>query len=305
MGHDHDHEREHEHGHAHAHEAPADPGRAFFIATTLNLGFVVVGAVAGLVAHSMALVADAAHNLGDVLGLALAWGAAVLARREATRRRTYGLRSSSILAAFLNALVLLVATGGVAWEAVRRLFEPAVVASGTVMLVAGIGVVVNLTSGLLFARGRKDDINVHGAYLHLMADAAASLGVVVAGAVMHFTGWSWPDPVASLVLSAAIVAGTWSLLRRSVDLILHAVPDGIDPEAVQAYLRGLPGVTDVHHVHIWPLSTTEVALTAHLVVPPPGAGADLLAEVAHALQERFRIGHSTVQVEPAACEEAA
>jgi cobalt-zinc-cadmium efflux system protein len=288
------------HDHNHAHDESVDTGRAFLIATTLNMLFVVLGVVYGILAHSTALLADAAHNLGDVLGLVLAWGASVLSKRQATHRRTYGLRRSSILAAFLNSFLLLFATGGIAWEAVQRFYEPAVVATKTVMVIAAIGVAVNLGSSLPFLASRKRDINVQGAFLHLMGDAAFSLAVVVAGAVMHFTGWNWLDPAMSLALAAAIVSGTWQLLRGSINLILDAVPEDIDPDAVRAYLAGLPGVTGVHHLHVWPLSTTETALTAHLVMPVPSPKSDFLVEVADGLRHEFRIGHSTIQVDAAA-----
>jgi cobalt-zinc-cadmium efflux system protein len=267
------------------------------IATALNVSFVILGAVYGILAHSVALLADAAHNLGDVLGLLLAWGASALSRRQATARRTYGLRRTSILAAFLNSALLLFATGGIAWEAVRRLSEPAPVASKTVMIVAAIGIAVNLASGLPFLAHRKHDINLQGAFLHLMGDAAISLAVVVGGVVMYFTGWSWLDPAMSLLLAVAILAGTWQLLRGSINLILDAVPDAIDPDAVQAYLGRLPKVTGVHHLHIWPLSTTETALTAHLVMPVASERPTFLAEVAESLRHQFQIGHSTIQVD--------
>lgn len=292
-------EREHDH----AHERPADHGRAFLLATTLNVSFVFVEAVYGILAHSVALLADAAHNLGDVLGLLLAWGAIALSKWSATPRRTYGMRRSSILASVLNSFILLFATGAVAWEAVRRFYEPAPVASKTVMVVAAIGVVINLGSGLPFLAGGRRDLNVQAAFLHLMADAAFSLAVVLAGAVMYFTGWIWLDPAMSLVLSAAILVGTWKLLRGSINLSLDAVPAEIDPDAVQAYLVGLSGVCGVHHVHIWPLSTTETALTAHLVMPVPSANPAFLAEVADGLRYQFRIAHSTFQVDAAAAGE--
>lgn len=287
------------HDHNHAHDKPADHGRAFLIATTLNVSFVVLGAVYGILAHSVALLADAAHNLGDVLGLLLAWGASALSKRGATRRRTYGLRRSSILAAFLNSFLLLFATGGVAWEAVRRFGEPAPVASKTVMVIAAIGIAVNLGSSLPFLAGRKRDINIQGAFLHLMGDAAFSFAVVVAGAIMYFTGWNWLDPAMSLVLAVAILIGTWKLLRRSINLILDAVPETIDPDTVQAYLACLPGVTGVHHLHIWPLSTTQTALTAHLVMPVPSEKPGFLSEIAEGLRHAFQIGHSTIQVDAA------
>ncbi len=286
-----------EHDHDHAHSESADHGRAFLIATTLNVSFVVLGAVYGILSNSTALLADAAHNLGDVLGLLLAWGASALSKRQATRRRTYGLRRSSILAAFLNSCLLLFATGGVAWEAVQRFGKPEPVASKTVMVIAAIGIAVNLGSSLPFLARRRQDINIQAAFLHLMGDAMFSFAVVVAGAIMYFTGWNWLDPAMSLVLALAILIGTWKLLRASINLILDTVPDGIDPDAVHSYLAGLPGVTDVHHLHIWPLSTTDTALTAHLVMPVPSAKAEFLAEIGAGLRREFQIGHSTLQVD--------
>jgi cobalt-zinc-cadmium efflux system protein len=262
------------------------------------VGFVVLGVVAGIFAHSTALIADAAHNLGDVLGLLLAWGASALAKRQATHRRTYGLRRSSILAAFLNSFLLLFATGAVAWEAIGRFSDPHPVGSKTVMVVASIGIVINLASALPFMAGRKDDINIRGAFLHLIGDAAFSFAVVVAGAVMYFTGWTWLDPVMSLVLAVAILVGTWQLLRGSINLILDAVPEGIDPAAVRAYLAGLPGVSDVHHLHIWPLSTTETALTAHLVLAVPNSDVAFIPGIAEKLRHDFKIGHATIQIDP-------
>ncbi|MEO6323211.1 MAG: cation diffusion facilitator family transporter [Thermoanaerobaculia bacterium] len=284
-------------GHDHAPNPNADHGRAFLIATTLNMAFVVLGAVFGFMANSTALLADAAHNLGYVLGLVLAWGASVLSKRGPSSRRTYGLRRSSILAAFLNSALLLFATGGVAWEAIRRFHAPAPIASKTVMIVAAVGVIINLGSSIPFLAGRKNDLNIQAAFLHLMGDAAFSFAVVIAGAVMYFTGWTWLDPVMSLVLAISILIGTWKLLRGSINLILDAVPENIDPEAVRDYLERLPGVTDVHHLHIWPLSTTETALTAHLVMPVPSLRPDFLANVAEGLRHELQIAHTTLQVD--------
>ncbi|MGB8352887.1 MAG: cation diffusion facilitator family transporter, partial [Chthoniobacteraceae bacterium] len=279
--HHHEHEEEHDHeghdhghghgGHGHSH-APASFGRAFAIGITLNTAFVVIEVIYGLLAHSLALVADAGHNLSDVLGLVLAWWATVLTRRAATSRYTYGLRRSSVLAALCNAVFLLVSVGAIAWEAVRRLLAPADVAAGTLIWVAAFGIVINGATALMFMSGRKGDLNIRGAFAHMMADAVISAGVVVAGIVILFTRWYWLDPVVSLVLVAVIVYGTWDLLRDSLNLALDAVPEGVDAAAVRAYLVGLPGVTDAHHLHIWGLSTTDVALTVHLVLADPRGG---------------------------------
>ena len=289
-----DHDQGHAHGHGHA---PKDFGRAFAIGTALNLGFVAIEATYGILANSMALLADAGHNLGDVFGLLMAWGAAAMAKRVPTVRFTYGLRSTSILAALANAILLLIAVGAVAWEAVQRFGHPATVAGTTVMIVAGIGIVINTATALLFLSGRHDDINIRGAFMHMAADAAVSLGVVLAGLAIVLTGRQWIDPVVSLVIAAIIVWGTWSLLRDSVNLALHAVPAGIDPSEVRAYLAGLSGVASVHDLHIWPMSTTETALTCHLVMPAGHPGDAFLASATEFLSHRFRIAHATLQIE--------
>ena len=285
-------------GHDHDHSAPpADHNRAFAVGILLNLMFVAVEAGYGFRAHSLALVADAGHNLSDVLGLALAWGASILVTRNRTARRTYGLRRSSILAALANAIFLLVAVGGIIWEAVQRLRTPEPIATGTVMLVAAIGILVNTATALLFLRGRAKDLNIRGAFLHMVADAAVSAGVVGAALVIQRTGAQWIDPATGLVIAAVITVGTWGLLRDSVDLAMDAVPAGIDPTEVEAYLAGLQGVTRVHDLHIWGMSTTHVALTAHLVRPGNSNDDGLLAQAGHDLQHRFGIGHVTIQVE--------
>ncbi len=271
--------------------------RAFVIGMALNIVFVVIGIVAGLAAHSTALLADAAHNFGDVLGLGMAFGATVLARRGRTARRTYGLRRTTILAALANGGLVLFAVGGVVWEAVLRLGNPSAVDGGLVAIVATIGVAINGVCALLFARGRKQDINVRGAFLHLVADAAVSAGVVVAGLVVWRTGWSWIDPATSLVVSAVILVGTWKLLGEAFNLLLDAVPPHIDPEAVESFLAALPSVREVHDLHVWSMSTTEVALTAHLVLPWPGAAPDFLAALQHDLAHQFGIHHMTIQLE--------
>lgn len=288
----------HDHEHAHSH-APADFGRAFLIGISLNLTFVVVEVGFGIVGHSMALVADAGHNLSDVLGLALAWGASALAKRKASQRHTYGLKRASILAALANAVLLLAATGAVVWEAVGRLANPGNVEGKTMIVVASAGVVINGFSALLFARGRDGDLNIRSAFLHLLGDAALAMGVVVAGVIILFTRWTPLDPIVSIVLSLAIVASTWSLLRRSLDLVLDAVPENVDLPAVRAYLEGIAGVQAVHDLHVWAMSTTEAALTAHVVVTPFPTGSGWLNEICEVLHERFGIEHSTLQVESA------
>ncbi|MET7248286.1 cation diffusion facilitator family transporter [Methylobacterium sp. EM32] len=297
-GHDHGHGHSagHHHGPGHVH-APANFGRAFAIGIALNTGFVLIEGAYGFLTDSVALLADAGHNLSDVLGLVVAWAAATLGQRRPTARFTYGLRSSSILAALFNAVFLLVAVGAIAWEAVQRFSEPAPVPGLTVTIVALIGIAVNGVTAWLFASGAKGDLNVRGAYLHMLADAAVSAGVVVAGLVIMGTGWTWIDPLTSLVIVAVIVAGTWGLLRDSVVLSLNAVPPGIDPAAVRRCLAERPGVAEVHDLHVWPMSTTETALTAHLVMPEGHPGNAFLHDCAAALKSRFGIAHVTLQVE--------
>ncbi|BAC50203.1 cation diffusion facilitator family transporter [Bradyrhizobium diazoefficiens] len=253
-------------------------------------------AVYGYIGNSTALLADAGHNLSDVLGLVVAWGAAIAARRAPSGRFTYGLRASTILAALANAVFLLVATGAIGWEAILRLREPEPVAGVTVMVVAGIGILVNGFTAMLFASGRKDDINIEGAYLHMAADAAVSLGVVVSAALIIWTGWLWLDPVTSLVICAAILWSTTSLLRGSIDMSMAAAPKGTDLAAIRALLLARPGVSAIHDLHVWPISTTETALTCHLVMPA-GSGDAFLMETAQMLKASFRIGHTTLQVE--------
>jgi cobalt-zinc-cadmium efflux system protein len=300
---------DHDHG-AGGHHHHAPPGRmthAFAIGMVLNLAFVGVGVVAGIAAHSTALLADAAHNMGDVLGLAMAWGATVLAKRVRTARRTYGLRRTTILAALANGGLVLLAVGGVVWEAIQRLGATHAVDGGLVAIVAAIGVVLNALAAMLFAKGRASDINIRGAFLHLVADAAVSAGVVVAGIVVWRTGWSWIDPATSLAVSAVILVGTWRLVREAFDLLVDAVPPHIDPRAVEQYLGTLPEVREVHDLHVWSMSTTEVALTAHLVLPWPSAPPGFLASLHRDLEHRFRIQHITIQLEDcvdAACAQA-
>ena len=295
-GHDHGHDHDHAHGHGGHSHAPASFGRAFALGVSLNAGFVAIETVYGALSHSVALVADAAHNASDVLGLLAAWVAYALAKRRPTARRTYGLRKSTVLAALANSVLLLVAVGGVAWESIGKLRDPEPIQSSTVMIVAAAGVVVNGASALLFMRGGKSDANLRGAFLHLAADAAVSAAVVVSGAIILFTGWYWLDPAISLLVSALILVATWKLLVKSVNLALDAVPDNVDADAVREHLNGLPGVREVHDFHVWAMSTTETALTAHLVLEE-AAPESFLADLGRELQTRFHVDHTTVQIE--------
>ena len=289
-----DHRDRHEPGHVHA---PASFGMAFAVGIGLNLTFVAVEFVYGLLANSVALIADAGHNLSDVLGLAIAWIASALSKQAPSSRYTYGLGGSSILAALFNAVLLLVAVGAIGWEAALRLFHPEPVASGTVMIVAAVGIIINGATAWLFASGRKGDLNIRGAFLHMVADAAVSTGVVVAALLILFTGWFWLDPLTSLVIVGVIIWGTWGLLRDSLAMSVDAVPVSIDPQAVRSYLSSCAGVAAVHALHIWSLSTTESALTAHLVFPGGHPGDEFLLKAATELRQRFGIGHTTLQIE--------
>ena len=298
IGHSHDHADGHDHVHGQGHgHAPADFGQAFLIGIILNTGFVIVEAVYGWLSGSMALIADAGHNLSDVLALLLAWGASVAAKRPPTERFTYGYKSSTILAALANAGLLLIAIGAIAFETIHRMAEPAPVEGTTMVIVAGIGIAINTGTALLFLRGRKHDINIRGAFLHMAADALVSLGVVIAGVLIILTGANWIDPLVSILIVAVIAWGTWGLLKDSVAMSLLAVPKGISESKVRGYLVGLPGVNEIHELHIWPMSTTETALTAHLVMPGGHPGDAFLREVAEELQHHHRIGHTTIQIE--------
>lgn len=284
-GHDHD------HGHA-----PADFNAAFGIGIALNIAFVAIEAFYGWKIDSLALLADAGHNLSDVIGLVLAWGGALAGKLRPDARHTYGWKRASILAAFGNALLLLVALGSLAWEAVHRLQSPQAVEGITIMVVAGIGIGINAATALLFMRGSRSDLNIRGAFLHMAADALVSAGVVVAGGLALWQGWTWLDPVASLVIVAVIVVGTWNLFRQSLHLLFDGVPEGVDLHAVQALLQGLPGVAQVHDLHVWAMSTSETALTAHLVMPAGGGGDAFLKHATDELHEHFEIRHVTLQV---------
>ncbi len=286
----------HDHGGAHVH-APASFGRAFAIGIALNIVLVVAEAAYGYIGNSTALLADAGHNLSDVLGLFVAWGASVAAKQAPSGRFTYGFRASTILAALANAIFLLVAIGAIGWEAILRLREPEPVAGLMVMVVAGIGILINGATAMLFARGRKGDINIEGAYLHMAADAAVSLGVVISAALIIWTGWLWLDPVTSLVICAVILWSTTGLLRASADMSMAAAPRGTDLAAIRDFLGKRPGVSGIHDLHVWPISTTETALTCHLVMLGGHPGDDFLMETARLLQGSFKIGHATLQIE--------
>lgn len=295
-GHRHGHGHSHSHGHGHDH-GPVDTGDwRYLVGLSVNLLFVLVEFTAGVISGSTALMADAGHNLSDVLGLAMAGGAAWLSRRQARGSLTYGYRKGTVLAALANALLLILACGWIGWEAVQRFIDPQPVASGIIMVVAGIGFVINLGTALLFLKDQHKDLNVRGAYLHMMADAAVSIGVVLAGAAIWITGWSMIDPIFSLVIVAVILWSTWGLLKASVNLALDGAPAGIAVDQVRAGLLAVPGVTAVHDLHIWGMSTTDAALTAHLVHERADAAA-LLAEVQALARHTFNIDHVTIQLE--------
>ncbi|MFC3098520.1 cation diffusion facilitator family transporter [Alteraurantiacibacter palmitatis] len=288
----------HHHGHGHDHD-PVNHDRAFAIGVVLNTAFVVVEAVFGILANSMALIADAGHNLSDVLALLIAWGASLAARRPPSARYTWGLKSSTILAALANAMLLLVAIGAILFETVLRLIDPVEPQGWTMIWVAGVGIAINTATALMFMRGRKGDINIRGAFLHMAADALVSVGVVLAGAVILLTGWALIDPLVSLVIVAVIAVGTWGLLKESVKLALGAAPANVDVAAVRGFLAGLPGVASLHDLHIWPMSTTETALSVHLIMPGGHPGDAFLHDLAEELAHHHAIGHVTVQVEVA------
>lgn len=295
-GHDHSH-GDHSHG-------PTRHDRAFAIGVTLNVGFAAVELAFGLVSQSLALIADAGHNFSDVAGLLIAWFAALLARKPATSLRTYGYRRASILAALANAALLIAAVGWIVVEAVQRFIDPQPVASTTVIVVAALGVVINTVTALLFMRGREHDINIKGAYLHMAADAAVSAGVVTAGILIYFTGWLWLDPAISIAIAFVILWSTWSLARDSLNLSLDMVPPNVDRGEVEKYLASLPGVSNVHHLHIWAMSTTEIALTVHLVRPNASLDDKFLKDACEGLKRSFGIVHATFQIEAGACPEA-
>ncbi|WP_018404516.1 cation diffusion facilitator family transporter [Marinobacter gelidimuriae] len=294
--HNHNHAHSHSHGHSHADHFNTH-NRAFAIAVALNLGFVIIEVVFGVLSGSLALLADAGHNLSDVLGLLMAWIASWLAGRKTTERNTYGLKKTTILAALFNALFLIAAVGGIAWEAIRRFGDPAEVAGMTVIVVAGIGVLINGVTMLLFLKGQKGDLNIRAAFLHMAADTVVSVGVVVAGVLIMATGANWIDPVVSLVIAAVIFIGTWQLLKDSISLAIDAVPRTINPADVANALSQLPGVESAHHLHIWALSTTENALTVHLVKPDSLDDDDIIQQANRMLTQDFNIAHVTIQWE--------
>jgi cobalt-zinc-cadmium efflux system protein len=311
--HQHDHAHDHEHGHAHDHEdhghddhhghghhhhpPPEQLTRAFVVGIGLNVAFVLVEFFFGLLADSLALIADAGHNLSDVLSLVLAWGATRLAKRDATPHRTYGFRRGTILSSLISSVLLLVAMGAIAWEALQRFAEPAPVAGNLMIGVAAVGVLINGITAWLFASGRHTDLNIRAAFMHMAGDAAVSVGVVIGGVGVLMLGWLWLDPAISLAIVVVIVWGTWSILTESLDMAFDAVPKSVDPHEVREFLRKLPGVTGIHDLHIWSMSTTETALTAHLVVPDAHQDDQFLHDVAEELEHRFRIAHATLQVE--------
>ncbi|HET8869625.1 MAG TPA: cation diffusion facilitator family transporter [Aquabacterium sp.] len=302
--HDHDHAHDHSHGHdhhsrgghAHHHHAPTTFNTAFAVGIGLNTLFVCIEALYGWRVNSLALLADAGHNLSDVAGLILAWAGVLAGRIQPSARHSYGFKKFSILAAFINALLLLVAMGSLGWEAIQRLHSPQPVAGITVMVVAGIGIVINAATALLFMRGSEHDLNLRGAFMHMAADALVSAGVVIAGALSLWQGWAWLDPVASLLIALVIVIGTWGLFKQSVHLLFDGVPEHIDLHAVEDWLESLPGVEHVHDLHVWAMGTSQVAMTAHLVMPNGGADDAFLRHATDELKQRFRIDHTTLQV---------
>lgn len=293
----HEHKHDHSGGHHHHHVATNKQGRIFVVAIVLNMAFVMVEFSYGFIANSTALAADAGHNISDVLSLLLAWSAVILTRKQPNQRYTYGLRSTSILAALANSMLLLVASGAIAWEAIHRFSQPPTVDSLTVSVVAAVGIVVNGLSAWLFMKGGKRDLNIRGAYLHMAADTAVSLAVVIVGLAIFYTDWYWLDPIISLVIVIVIMIGTWGLLRDSLKLALSAVPEGIDVAAIYRYLSQLSGVTDIHDLHIWGLSTTETALTVHLVMPGGHPGDAFMDDIVQTLNEHYSVHHSTLQIE--------
>ncbi|PTB83525.1 cation transporter [Sulfurovum lithotrophicum] len=283
-------------GHNHNHEVK-NYNKAFFIGISLNIIFVIIEAVYGVLADSLALIADAGHNLSDVVSLILAWGAFYLAKKEPTLQRTYGLRKVTILASLTSAILLLIALGAITWEAIGRFSNPQAVDGLTVIIVAAIGVVINTATALLFLEGQKDDLNIRGAYLHMAADAAVSVGVVIAGIAIMYTGWLWLDPTLSILIVLVILIGTWGLLRDSINLAMDAVPREIDIEAVKEYLLHLPNIEEIHALHVWALSTTEVALTVHLVSSSETIDNEFLNEIQDYLHDTYKIDHATIQIE--------
>jgi cobalt-zinc-cadmium efflux system protein len=295
-GHNHGHSHSHGHGHNHSH-APANYGFAFGFGIILNTIFIIVEIIYGILGDSLALLADAGHNISDVLGLIIAWIAVWLGKKAPTKKRTYGYKRSSILAALFNAVFLLVAIGAIAWEAIQRFSSPEPVAGKTVIIVAIIGIVINTLTALLFMSGRKNDLNIRGAFMHMAADALVSLGVVIAGFIILWSGWQWLDPLVSLLISIVILFGTWGLLKESINLSLDAVPEGIDINKIKDYLSGLPTILEIHDLHVWGMSTTEAALTVHIIRAEIDDNDELLQKLTKELHDQFGIEHATIQIE--------
>lgn len=290
----HNHSHGHHHGHSHT---PANYGFAFGVGIILNTIFIIVEVVYGILGDSLALLADAGHNISDVLGLVIAWVAVWLGKKAPTEKRTYGFKRSSILSALFNAVFLLVAIGAIAWEAIHRFSSPQPVAGKTVIIVAIIGIVINTITALLFMSGRKNDLNIRGAFMHMAADAVVSLGVVIAGFIILWTGWQWLDPMVSLGISIVILFGTWGLLKESINLSMDAVPEGIDINQIKDYLMKIPTITEVHDLHVWGMSTTESALTVHLIRSEIDDNDELLQKLTKELHDQFGIEHATIQIE--------
>lgn len=294
----HDHKQSHNHSQKHSHNHSASTfTRAFVIGVTLNFAFVIIEATYGVLVDSVALIADAGHNLSDVVSLLLAWGAGILATKAATEKRTYGFRKATVLASLTSAVLLLAALGAIGWESAQRFVNPQPVAGATIIVVAGIGVVVNTVTALLFMRGQKHDLNIRGAFLHMAVDAGVSLGVVIAGIVILYTGWLWIDPAISLLIVAIVLIGTWALLRDSFNYAIDVAPENIDMAGIREYLLGFEHVTGIHDLHVWPLSTTETALTVHIVVEGPTLHNNFLSTLQQRLHDDFSIEHSTIQFE--------
>lgn len=282
--------------HNHKHEVK-NYNQAFAVGILLNVVYVLIEAGYGLSINSLALIADAGHNLSDVAGLLLAWGASILSHKAKTEKRTYGYRKATVLASLFSAILLLVAIGGITWEAINRIFEPQPIEGMTIIIVAGIGVVINTLTALLFIKDQKHDLNIRGAFLHMAADAGISLAVVLAGILIMYGGWLWVDPLISLFIAVVILLATWGLFRESINYSMDAVPQHIDNDGIKKYLESLTHVVAIHDLHIWPLSTTEIALTVHVVVDVNQIDNDFLSNVQHHLHDEFQIEHSTIQVE--------
>lgn len=301
--HDHQHDHSHDHAHGHHHGDPSTNQKAFLIATAVNFGFVVIEAVYALLANSMSLLADAGHNLGDVIGLVFAWVANYLLTKPSSTRYSYGYKKTTVLAAISNALLLVLATGIIGYESILRLFHPVAIQEKTIMIVAALGILINGGTALLFIKNAEDDLNIKSAFMHLAGDAILSLGVVITGAIVLFTHWLWLDPLVGLILALTILFGSWSLMRDSINLIIDAVPKKINQEKVKEYLFNIKGVTAIHDLHIWALSTKETALTAHLVCPERDFTDHDFHQINDDLKSHFHIAHVTLQIERGSLED--